>query len=211
MANQWFFAREGKNSGPWSAAQLQDLAASGQIQPEDVVWKEGMQNRVLAARVKALFPAAPLPVSAGVGGGQPQLPLSAEVSLSVLPTEVANSANAGRPAAKATPLGVMLASSEQLELAGEENGSSPATVASAPAKPAGAQPQQAKKRRILTVKGGVILSQDGAVLKYRKTCLKCGYADTSTTTMPIRSGVTRVNFFCPKCKKSHQVEIHGVG
>jgi hypothetical protein len=64
---------------------------------------------------------------------------------------------------------------------------------------------------VLGVKGGVLMSQDGAQVKYRKKCLRCGYADTSLTTMPIRSGVTRVNFFCPKCKKSQQVEIQGVG
>ena len=76
----------------------------------------------------------------------------------------------------------------------------------------GSRPQQefVKKRRVLGVKGGVISSQDGEVVKYRKQCLKCKYADTSLTTMRIRSGTTRVNFFCPKCKKSQQCEIQGV-
>jgi hypothetical protein len=55
------------------------------------------------------------------------------------------------------------------------------------------------------------MSQDGTHVKFRKKCLRCGYPDTSLTTMPIRSGVTRVNFFCPKCKKSQQVEIQGTG
>jgi ribosomal protein S27AE len=75
---------------------------------------------------------------------------------------------------------------------------------------AGPQPEKVRKRRVLGVKGGVILSQDGLVLRYRKKCLRCGYADTSMATTPIRNGVTRGTFFCPKCKKSQQVEIQAV-
>ena len=74
----------------------------------------------------------------------------------------------------------------------------------------GAPQQQVRKRRVLGVKGGVIMSQDGVVLRYRKKCLRCGYADTSITTMPIRKGSTRVNFFCRKCRKMRQVEIQGI-
>ena len=80
-----------------------------------------------------------------------------------------------------------------------------------PGEPEAAPEQQkVRMRRVLGVKGGVIQSQDGLVLRYRKKCLRCGYADTSLATMAIRSGVTRGAFFCPKCKKSQQVEIQAV-
>jgi ribosomal protein S27AE len=71
--------------------------------------------------------------------------------------------------------------------------------------------QPASNLRVLGVKGGTISSQDGKVVKFRKICLRCGYADTSMTTMPIRKGTTRVNFFCPKCRKSQQSEVTGAG
>jgi hypothetical protein len=29
--------------------------------------------------------------------------------------------------------------------------------------------------------------------------------------MPIPFGSMRVNFFCPKCKRSHPVEVQGMG
>jgi transcription elongation factor Elf1 len=48
-------------------------------------------------------------------------------------------------------------------------------------------------------------------MKFRKQCPRCGYLDTSMTTMPIPNGCARPSFDCPKCKKSQQVEVQGVG
>jgi hypothetical protein len=73
------------------------------------------------------------------------------------------------------------------------------------------QPPPPPKKRVVNIVGGDIASQDGVSLRYRKKCLKCGYAEPGITTMPIRSGTTRVNFFCRKCRKSYQIEIFGVG
>jgi hypothetical protein len=72
------------------------------------------------------------------------------------------------------------------------------------------QQQEARKRRVLGVKGGDLLSQDGTMVRYRKRCGKCGHQDTSVTTMQIQPGLVRVHFFCPKCRKSQQVEVQGV-
>jgi hypothetical protein len=83
-------------------------------------------------------------------------------------------------------------------------------VTSERGKPSG-RPQEPKTRRVTGVRGGVVVSQDGQVVKFRKQCLRCSYADTNVARMPIRSGVTRVNFFCPKCKKNQQVEVQAVG
>ncbi len=68
-----------------------------------------------------------------------------------------------------------------------------------------------RPRRVLTVKGGILASQDGQSVKLRKQCLRCGYKHTSMTTMPIRPGVNRAGFYCPKCKKGQKVEVHAVG
>jgi hypothetical protein len=48
------------------------------------------------------------------------------------------------------------------------------------------------------------------MFRFRKKCDQCGYADTAMTTMRIRSGIMRADFFCRKCRKSRPVEIYGV-
>jgi hypothetical protein len=64
---------------------------------------------------------------------------------------------------------------------------------------------------VLCVKGGVNVSDDGVTVRFRKKCPKCGYKDSSMFSMPIPAGSMRVNFFCPKCKRSHPVEVRGMG
>lgn len=71
MADEWYYAREGEEYGPVSAARLKQLAGAGQLQPTDLVWKTGMDKRVPARTVKGLWgdsvpgaakpPAAPPP------------------------------------------------------------------------------------------------------------------------------------------------------
>ncbi len=67
-----------------------------------------------------------------------------------------------------------------------------------------------RKGRALAVRGAVISSQDGEFVHFRKKCDKCGYEDTSRTSMRIRNGTSRENFFCPKCRKAREVRIQGV-
>ena len=57
----WFISRQGKLHGPYTLAQLQQLAHTAQLQPADVLCPEG-GNPTRAERVPGLF-AAP---SAGV-------------------------------------------------------------------------------------------------------------------------------------------------
>lgn len=228
MATRWYFARDGAKLGPFSVAQLKELAASRQLRPQDTVWKEGVERGVPAARVEHLFPDSPAKPPPATGGGEEApVPPTPAVAAAVLPSP--------SPAAL-TPLAARLAMPEDLEFAagetaweasvstvpvGGQGGELPSTATQSVDSPSGQNPppggheggppqQQVRKRRVLGVKGGVIMSQDGVVLRYRKKCLRCGYADTSLATVPIRSGVTRGTFFCPKCKKSQQVEIQGV-
>jgi hypothetical protein len=58
MADQWHCNRQGKQVGPFTSEQLRQLAASGQLQAADLVWKEGMAGWVAASEVQGLFPAA---------------------------------------------------------------------------------------------------------------------------------------------------------
>src|SRR5262249_25678989 len=58
MAEEWFYAHEGNEFGPFTRSHLKRLGASGQIQPTDLVWKTGMTKRVPARAVKGLCPEA---------------------------------------------------------------------------------------------------------------------------------------------------------
>ncbi len=59
MADQWFFAWDGQQFGPFSAVRLRELATLGRLQPQDTVWKDGTEKRVMASRVRHLFGAPP--------------------------------------------------------------------------------------------------------------------------------------------------------
>ena len=213
MANRWYFTRDSKTYGPYSAGQFRGLAASGRLRPRDTVWKEGMEKRVLAAKVKDLFTAAQLrpPVAltpAADATPPPRAP--AEAPPDARPEDIPDdmelvplvdgpsAAAAVPPKAPAAPEG---------ETAPQLSGPTALAPAKTEQHP---QQQEAQKRRVLSIKGGVLQSQDGATVRFRKKCLKCGQDDTSVTSMAIPPGFLRVNFFCHKCKKSQQVEVHGV-
>jgi hypothetical protein len=55
MASNWYYSKNGQKFGPVSSTQLKSLAISGEIQSEDLVWKDGMEKWVKADRVKSLF------------------------------------------------------------------------------------------------------------------------------------------------------------
>jgi len=79
MADQWYYAHQGQQAGPVSIEQLRQLAASGQLQPSDVVWKQGMAAWTAANTVEGLFsaalgPAAPPPGAAPAAPGYPPQP-----------------------------------------------------------------------------------------------------------------------------------------
>jgi len=72
MADKWYYANEQEKLGPFSSAQLKELATIGQLVPTQIVWKEGIEKGALAAKVKNLFPAAQ---------GESPPPAAAEVSV----------------------------------------------------------------------------------------------------------------------------------
>jgi hypothetical protein len=56
---EWHFTKGGAQAGPVTWTQLRQLAASGQLQPTDVVWKAGMPSWVAAGTIQNLFPSVP--------------------------------------------------------------------------------------------------------------------------------------------------------
>jgi hypothetical protein len=69
MAANWHYAKGGDKHGPFTAAQLKELATTGQLSPDDLVWREDMKEWRKASTVKGLFPTQPPPPS-----GPPPVP-----------------------------------------------------------------------------------------------------------------------------------------
>ena len=44
QSNKWYLARDGKQHGPFSDADLANFAALEQLQASDLVWREGLSN-----------------------------------------------------------------------------------------------------------------------------------------------------------------------
>ncbi|HUT12067.1 MAG TPA: DUF4339 domain-containing protein [Thermoguttaceae bacterium] len=59
MADQWYYAQDGQRHGPISREQLDELATSGQLQADNLVWTEGMDQWTAASQIEGLLPAAP--------------------------------------------------------------------------------------------------------------------------------------------------------
>jgi hypothetical protein len=229
MADQWYFARDNQRLGPFSAAELKDFAAQGQLQPSDTVWKEGIARGVLAEQVKHLFlapaaetlpPAARVPAAdaSSASLSPPPRPSAAlPAKRAMLEPWIASAADQEAPEDQPDiiPDGLMLKEMEEDETMDPappvQEAADPVSADSAGAPPRPLTPSPPKKKgRAIGAKGATLLSQDGHVVQYRKKCLKCGHEDASKNTMPIRIGVTRVSFFCPKCRKAGPVEIHCV-
>jgi hypothetical protein len=71
MVELLYVRRGARRFGPFSAAQLRQLATAGRLRATDTVWKEGMTKGALAARVKNLFPA---PATEALPAGCPSRP-----------------------------------------------------------------------------------------------------------------------------------------
>lgn len=55
----WYFADGDVERGPITEAQLRSLIGTGNLKPEDLVWKEGMDDWTAAGEVSGLFDPAP--------------------------------------------------------------------------------------------------------------------------------------------------------
>jgi hypothetical protein len=68
----WYYHHAGEQAGPVSWKKLQELAKSGGIDPDDLVWKEGTPDWMPARSVKDLYPEGAVPPP--VPGGPPPVP-----------------------------------------------------------------------------------------------------------------------------------------
>jgi hypothetical protein len=56
---QYYFSVDGRQKGPVPFGELQERAAAGKLRPEDMVWRQGTPNWVVAREVAGLFPQRP--------------------------------------------------------------------------------------------------------------------------------------------------------
>lgn len=56
MPTNWHYATNGEKHGPITATQLKELAKTGRLAPDDLVWREDMKEWRKASSVKGLFP-----------------------------------------------------------------------------------------------------------------------------------------------------------
>lgn len=62
MAGRWYYRRGTERKlGPFTSEELKRLAASGELRPDDRVWKEGKRKWVAARKVQRLFDSAGVP------------------------------------------------------------------------------------------------------------------------------------------------------
>ncbi len=215
MTDRWYFGWDKERLGPFSAAQLKELGALGKLQPTDTVWKEGIENGLLADNVKNLFPDPPAEAlhAKTTGPVAESLTLDAELAeiipnglmLKVVPDQT-------DVVFPDSPSPINSPGSEEIEERALE--ASRALTTATDLKPItndpGTQRKPLRKGRAIAVKGAVIISQDGGIVQYRKKCFKCAYEDACKNSMPIKNGVSRQRFFCPKCRKIGEVVIQGI-
>jgi hypothetical protein len=85
-------------------------------------------------------------------------------------------------------------------------------AATPPAAPAVAKKvEPARVKRVVSIRGGILCTQDGTTVRFKKKCDKCGHEDQTRSTAAIRVGSIRVPFFCPKCRKSRTVDMSAIG
>lgn len=201
MAGGWYYAHDGVKIGPFSPAQLKDLADAGAILPVDTVWKEGIEQGVPASRVKNLFPLSQGDVRRNPpsAGNKP-----AAVNAASSPPEPDAKSSPGEPGSEPTKTTSLDA--EPTAVA-ENTASMPEAKAAAMQAPAKSPQKPAFQGRAVALKGADIVGQDGAYVRYRMKCVVCGHKDRACHTIPIANRLTKANFFCPKCRKRRDVAI----
>jgi hypothetical protein len=180
MTERYFYAHGVTEHGPYSAVQMREFAHAGQISPNDSIWREGSTQRFPASSIKNLY-------------SDPAPRTSPTVAVTSVAPVVA--------APETAPSDSADAEAEQPQ--GSAGHSDPVN----PPKPA---EHSERLKRVVSIRGGILCSQDGVSVRFKKKCEKCGYEDAARSVAPIRTGSMRISFYCRKCRKSRTVEMNAV-
>ena len=63
---EWYYVRDGKQQGPVSLETLREMAAAGELKPEDKVWTRTMTDWTPAQEVDGILPTSPTHQTAGL-------------------------------------------------------------------------------------------------------------------------------------------------
>src|SRR6266699_2061666 len=83
MNDQYYYATDGKRSGPISFSQLRQLAVKGELKRHQKVWSKGMKDWQSAASVEKLFDDLPPDLDPERAGSLPLLPEEESISIPV--------------------------------------------------------------------------------------------------------------------------------
>ncbi len=208
MASVWYYGYGKKRFGPVTTNELRELAEAGRIQPADTIWREGSELGVLANEVKGLFGASERSEAALANREDRSSPamLVPDLPQFAAPEEkkIVIDANAAAGSTSDVNLPAIV---EDLPSVVEEP--PPAKIASEKKPTPTPHTSPVRKGRVTSIRGALVVSQDGSTVMYRKKCDHCGTPDNNTNRMPIRNGITRVTYFCKTCRKMRPVEIQG--
>lgn len=183
MVRSFFYGRDDVQFGPFDAQRMRALALAGQILPTDSVWQADTTRKVSAASVKGLF-------------------------------QVSSPTMTDLPAATAvveTPATEPDAPDSSTPVEADASDESPFVAPTPPAPVASRPPvESGRKKRIISIKGGVLVGQDGISVQFRKKCSTCNKEDSCRSTATIRVGCNRVTYFCRICRKARVVEMQGI-
>lgn len=71
MPAEWFYQLNGFRRGPVQPGVLRQLAASGEVTPETLIWREGLPQWAKAGSVRGLFPQQPTESPATISASPP--------------------------------------------------------------------------------------------------------------------------------------------
>jgi hypothetical protein len=197
MAAHWYYGRDNRKIGPFSAVEMKTMASCGRILPDDTVWQEGVERGVPARKVQHLF--SPAAAASAVAEAPPPQPAPPGTE----GPEIETSLSAG-PALEASAPALSSVSE-----AGDRDAAPAKLEGKGPVPSSGWVQEPVRTGRASPGKGAVIVGQDGSNVKVRKKCTVCGHLDSSWVTMPIRAGTTKLIFYCIKCRKTRDVEVMG--
>jgi hypothetical protein len=237
MAVQWFYGASHAKHGPFTANHLKELMVSGRLLRTDMVWKEGVKNGLLAGDIRGLFESLPENLVVAETANLPILPailqeavalpiapdvpivavvvvqaiISEDVESKVIPTEQELALLATNALlALVEPTAPIKAELEPPPVQTDATGSEPKNpVTLSPEKPK-AKPPVVKFKRGIAESGAIITGQDADRVRYRKKCVRCGFEESTNSVLRLVTGINRVMFFCPKCRKQVGVAIRAV-
>ncbi len=105
MASEWYYLRDGQQTGPVSAADLKAMAAAGELTLEDLLWREGFAEWVEVSRISQLAAIATSTRNAPVVESAPQEQASSPVAVMPKAVALTTTPSAGRKGASSPASG----------------------------------------------------------------------------------------------------------